>query len=102
MYVTKQDVREMASYVRIGLADDELEQMTQDLNSIIDSLQPITQCDLQGVEPTFHPIAGLSNVMREDISEPGMTQEEALENAHAAEKGQYKIPPILSDEGGSQ
>lgn len=102
MHVTKQDVREIANYVRIGLPDDELEQMTQDLNSIIDTLEPITQCDLDGVSPTFHPISGLSNVMREDIAKPGMTQEEALANASFTEKGQFKIPPILSDEGGSQ
>ncbi len=40
--------------------------MTADLNAIIDSLAPITEYDLDGVEPTFHPIGALSNVMRDD------------------------------------
>ena len=52
--------------------------MTVDLNSIIESLKPITEYDLEGVEPTFHPIGSLSNVMREDVEVAGFTQEEAL------------------------
>ena len=41
--------------------------MTVDLNNIIETLQSIKQLDLEGVEPTFHPIGSLSNVMREDV-----------------------------------
>lgn len=52
--------------------------MTEDLNNIIESLKPITEYDLEGVEPTFHPIGSLSNVMREDVEGTSFTQEEAL------------------------
>ena len=65
-HLTERDVRDIATYARIGLTDDELAQMTTDLNSIIDTLKPITEFDLDGVTPTFHPIGSLSNVMRED------------------------------------
>ena len=65
-HLTERDVRDIATYARIGLTDDELVQMTTDLNSIIDTLKPITELDLDGVTPTFHPIGSLSNVMRED------------------------------------
>ena len=60
-------IRGIAEYARIGLTDEELSEMTVDLNNIIETLQPIKQLDLEGVEPTFHPIASLSNVMREDF-----------------------------------
>ncbi|MGI6536595.1 MAG: Asp-tRNA(Asn)/Glu-tRNA(Gln) amidotransferase subunit GatC [Eggerthellaceae bacterium] len=94
-YVTEKDVRDIAEYARIGLADDELPQMTEDLNNIIESLKPITEYDLEGVEPTFHPIGSLSNVMREDVEKPGFTQEEALENAPKQQDGYFLIPSIL-------
>ena len=55
-HVTEHDVRDIAEYTRIGLTDEEVSQMTVDLNAIIDSLAPITEYDLEGVEPTFHPI----------------------------------------------
>ena len=69
--LTERDVRDIATYARIGLTDEELAQMTVDLNSIIETLKPITEFDLESVDPTFHPIGGLSNVMREDVEVPG-------------------------------
>ena len=72
-HLTEQDVRRMAAYTRIGLADDEVPQMTVELNAIIDGLEPITEYDSEGVEPTFHPIGDLSNVMRTDVEVPGFS-----------------------------
>ena len=94
-HVTERDVRGIAEYARIGLTDEELPQMTADLNAIIDSLKPITEYDLEGVEPTFHPIGDLSNVMREDVERTSFTQEEALANAPKQQDGSFLIPSIL-------
>ena len=98
--LTERDVRDIATYARIGLTDEELAQMTVDLNSIIETLKPITEFDLEGVDPTFHPIGGLSNVMREDVEVPGFTQEQALSNAPQQQDGSFLIPAILG--GGDQ
>ena len=98
--LTERDVRDIATYARIGLTDEELAQMTVDLNSIIGTLKPITEVDLEGVDPTFHPIGGLSNVMREDVEVPGFTQEQALSNAPKQQDGSFLIPAILG--GGDQ
>lgn len=94
-HVTEKDVRAIAEYARIGLADQELSQMTEDLNAIIESLKPITEYDLDGVSPTFHPVGDLSNVMRDDLEEGGFTQEEALSNAPKQQDGSFLIPSIL-------
>jgi len=99
MYLTQKDVRNIADYTRIALTEEEVPLMTTDLNAVIESLKPITQFDLTGVAPTFHPIAGLSNVMRDDVVQPGMSREEALENAPAQQNGQFLIPQILGDGG---
>ena len=99
-YLTEREVRGIAEYARIGLTDEELSEMTVDLNNIIETLQPIKQLDLEGVEPTFHPIGGLSNVMREDEESPSFTQGEALENAPKQQDGCFLIPAILG--GGDQ
>lgn len=98
-HVTEHDVRGIAEYARIGLTESEVAQMTVDLNAIIDSLAPITEYDLEGVEPTFHPIGSLSNVMREDVERPGFTQRVALENAPKQQDGCFLIPSILGDGG---
>ena len=98
-HVTERDVRDIAEYTRIHLTDDEVVQMTVDLNSINDSLKPITEYDLEGVEPTFHPIGSLSNVMREDVERTSFTHEEALSNAPAKQDGCFLIPSILGEGG---
>ena len=98
-HVTEQDVRRIAEYARIGLTDDELPQMTADLNSIIDSLKPITEYDLEGVEPTFHPIGDLSNVMREDVVAAPFPREVALQNSDSVQDGCFEIPSILGEGG---
>lgn len=102
MYLSETDVRNIASYARIGLSDAEVKTMTVDLNAIIESLKPITEFDLEGITPTFHPIAGLSNVMREDTVQPGLSHETALKNAPCQQDGQFLIPPILGDGGGDR
>ncbi len=94
-HLTEKDVRGIATYARIGLTDEEVTEMTVDLNSIIESLKPITEYDLEGVEPTFHPIGNLSNVMREDVEGESFTQEVALENAPKQQDGSFLIPAIL-------
>ena len=99
-HLSEADVRGIAEYTRIGLDAEEVVAMTADLNAIIDSLAPITEFDLDGVEPTFHPIGGLHNVMREDVVEESFTQEQALANAPHRQDGSFLIPAILG--GGDQ
>ncbi len=99
-HLSERDVRALAAYAHIGLADDELPGITADLNSIIENLQPILEYDLSDVEPTFHPIEGLTNVMREDEVQPSFSQERALANAPRQQDGCFLIPAILG--GGDQ
>lgn len=94
-HLTEKDVRGIATYARIGLTDEEVTEMTVDLNNIIESLKPITEYDLEGAEPTFHPIGNLSNVMRDDVEGESFTQEVALENAPKQQDGSFLIPSIL-------
>lgn len=98
-HLTQQDVRDIAEYVRIGLNAEEVERMTVDLNAIIDSLEPITEYDLEGVEPTFHPIGGLCNIMRDDTFRASFAQETAVKNAPREEDGCFLIPSILGEGG---
>ena len=98
-YLTEREVRGIAEYARIGLSGEELSEMTVDLNNIIETLQPITEFDLESVDPTFHPIGSLSNVMREDVETESFTQQVALENAPKQQDGSFLIPSILGEGG---
>lgn len=99
MTLSEKDVRDIAEYARIGLTDEELSTMTEDLNNIIETLAPITQFELDGVEPTFHPIGSLSNVMREDVIRESFDRDTALSNSDSVTDGCFEIPSILGEGG---
>ena len=67
MPLTREEVAGIADYARIALTDAELDEMTTYMNEAVELLEPIRQYDLEGVEPTFHPIGDLSNVMSDDV-----------------------------------
>ena len=99
MTLSEKDIRDIAEYARIGLSDEEVTKMTVDLNNIIDTLQPIREYDLEGVEPTFHPIGDLSNVMRDDVIGTPFPRETALSNSDSTKSGCFEIPSILGEGG---
>ena len=98
-HLSENDVRGISEYTRIGVEESEISQLTRELNSIIDELEPLLQYDLEGVEPIFHPIGDLVNVSRADVAGDSFTQEEALANAAAAQDGCFLIPSILGEGG---
>ena len=112
MALSEKDVRGIAEYAKIALTDDELTQMTSYMSDAVQMLEPVLQYDLPDVEPTFHPIGSLSNVMGDDLREPerdlpnvmredkirgSFTQEVALENAPKQADGSFLIPSILGE-----
>lgn len=103
MSLSQNEVRGIADYARIALTDEELVEMTDYLNdAIVNVLEPIRAYDLEGVEPVFHPIGDLSNVMREDEPAPGLPLAEALENAGQSEGRFFRVPSILGTSGGDR
>ncbi|MBQ6394733.1 MAG: Asp-tRNA(Asn)/Glu-tRNA(Gln) amidotransferase subunit GatC [Atopobiaceae bacterium] len=104
MSLSTEDVRAIADYARIAFNDEELEEMRTYLNSAVKLLDPIRELDVEGVEPTFHPIGSLSNVMAEDaVDQHGRSLDidTALGNAGASEGRSFRVPSILGDEGGA-
>ena len=99
MALTEQDVRGIADYARIALDDAELAEMNAYMNDAVAMLEPILDYDLPDVEPTFHPIGDLSNVMRPDQAESGrdLSIEAALGNAASSRDRCFRVPSILGE-----
>ena len=99
MALSEKDVRGIAEYAKIALTDDELTEMTAYMNNAVSILEPILQYDLPDMEPTFHPIGSLSNVMGDDELEPArdLPLDVALENAGSARDRYFRVPSILGE-----
>lgn len=104
MALRKEDVAGIADYARIALTDAELDEMTTYMNEAVDLLEPIREYDLEGVEPTFHPIGDLSNVMGADVADDprALPIDVALKNVGASRERYFRVPSILGNEGGDR
>lgn len=104
MALSREDVAGIADYARIALTDAELDEMTAYMNDAVALLEPIRQYDLDGVEPTFHPIGDLSNVMGTDVADDprALPIDVALSNAGASRDRYFRVPSILGAEEGDR
>jgi aspartyl-tRNA(Asn)/glutamyl-tRNA(Gln) amidotransferase subunit C len=105
MALTTDDVRRIAAYARIALTENELAEMTAYMSEAIKLFEPIRAYDLAGVEPTYHPIGGLSNVMAADVANKhgrSLSVDAALSNAASTQGKAFRIPSILGTAGGDQ
>lgn len=92
--ITPERVRHVALLARLELTDDEVEQFARELTGVLQHLNKLAELDLEGVPATSHAIP-TSNVFREDVRRPSLTNEEALANAPEQEDGCFKVPQII-------
>ncbi len=86
--VDPDDVRHVAGLARVDLADDEVEEFTEQFADILDYFEALDEVPEVDAEPE------LVNVMRSDEVHDGLTQDEALRNAPETEDGFFKGPSV--------
>lgn len=93
MAITEADVRHVAMLARLALTDEQVGSLTAELSSLLGHIDDLRQLDLEGVEPTAHPLA-MTNRMREDVVVPGLAREDALRNAPDTDGIAFVVPAI--------
>ena len=82
---------------RIQLSDDEVTQLTGQLDAIVDNIAKVSEVATPDVEPTSHPIA-MHNVFREDVVGQTLTTAQTLQNAPDADGDRFRVTAILGEE----
>ncbi|MDQ1617811.1 MAG: aspartyl-tRNA(Asn)/glutamyl-tRNA(Gln) amidotransferase subunit [Actinomycetota bacterium] len=95
--ISRDEVAHLATLARLALTDDELDRYAGQLGVILASVARVAEVAADDIPPTSHALP-LTNVMRDDEVRPGLTQEEALAGAPAAEQGRFRVPRILGEE----
>ena len=93
MAITRDDVVHVARLARLELSEEELERMREQLSAILEAVGKVAQLDLEGIEPTAHPL-DLVNVLADDEPRPSLAREDALANAPDPEGGFFGVPPV--------
>jgi aspartyl-tRNA(Asn)/glutamyl-tRNA(Gln) amidotransferase subunit C len=91
------DVDHVARLARLALTDEERERFGQQLVQILEHAERVREVAAEDVPPTAQPVP-LSNVFRDDLSRPSLSQEEALAGAPEVEQGRFKVPRIIEGE----
>jgi aspartyl-tRNA(Asn)/glutamyl-tRNA(Gln) amidotransferase subunit C len=66
--IKKKEIERLAFFARIKLDKEELQNVPQEITSILEYIQKLSNVDTEGVEPLFH-FSELKNVVRKDKAE---------------------------------
>lgn len=94
MKITKEQVEHVAHLARLNLTESEKEQMTKDMENIIDFASQLNQLDVTNVEPTAHVIP-INNVFRKDEVVASMDRKLLLSNAPEQAQGCFSVPKVV-------
>jgi aspartyl-tRNA(Asn)/glutamyl-tRNA(Gln) amidotransferase subunit C len=89
--ITRDEVLRVARLARLELAEEELVRFGTQLSAILEAVGKVGELDLEGVEPTAHPL-DLANVWAEDEPRPCLSVDEALANAPNREGDSFRVP----------
>lgn len=95
--ITEAEVTHLAQLAVIALTDAEIAEYTTEFGQIIAALSGVSQFGREDVAESARATDAV-NVFREDVVRPGLTQEEALAGAPAADAGRFGVPQILGEE----
>jgi aspartyl-tRNA(Asn)/glutamyl-tRNA(Gln) amidotransferase subunit C len=93
--ISREDVLHVAKLARLEIPEDEIEQVQAELGAILEAVGKVSELDLEGVEPTSHPL-DLVNAWRDDEPRPSLTRDEALANAPDPADGAFRVPAVGS------
>jgi aspartyl-tRNA(Asn)/glutamyl-tRNA(Gln) amidotransferase subunit C len=95
--ISRDEVAHLARLSRLAVTEEELDMFAGQLDVILQSVARIGDVAAADIPPTSHSVP-LSNVYRDDVVVPGLTQEEALSGAPDVAEGRFRVPRILDEE----
>ncbi len=94
--LSREDILKLARLARLRLSDDEVDQFTQEITSILQYVEQLSELDLNDVQPTLQ-VTGLSNVMRADEEiNYGASPADLLQNAPEIEGDLIKVKRMIA------
>jgi aspartyl-tRNA(Asn)/glutamyl-tRNA(Gln) amidotransferase subunit C len=95
--ISRDEVAHLAKLARLAVTEEELDVFAGQLDHILDAVAKVSEVAGKDIPPTSHAVP-LTNVFRDDVVAPGLTQQQALAGAPAAEEGRFRVPRILGEE----
>ena len=94
MKLSREEVLHIARLARLGLTEDEIDRMREQLSNILENFEVLQQVDTSGVPPTAQSVT-LQNVVRDDEVAPSLPADDVLANAPCKEDGFFRVRAVL-------
>jgi aspartyl-tRNA(Asn)/glutamyl-tRNA(Gln) amidotransferase subunit C len=94
MSVDAATVRRIAKLARIAVADDEVEHLRGELNSILAFVEQLQEVNVEGVEP-MTSVTPMAMKKREDKVTDGGIADDIVKNAPATEGHYFVVPKVV-------
>jgi aspartyl-tRNA(Asn)/glutamyl-tRNA(Gln) amidotransferase subunit C len=95
--ISRAEVAHLARLARLAVTDEELDRFAGQLDVILQAVARVGEVAAADIPPTSHSVP-LTNVLREDVVVPCLSQAEALSGAPDAQDGRFRVPRILEEE----
>ena len=94
MTIDKKTVDEIAHLARLEFEDAAKDEIINDMNRMLAFVDKLNELNTDGVEPLIYMNEDI-DVMREDIAQNTITQQEALKNAPKKDSDYFKVPKVI-------
>lgn len=94
MNINKETVYKVADLAKIAIKEEEVDDLTQEMNKILTFMEELNRLDTANVEPLVY-LNETVNVWREDVVKQEINREEGLKNAAVSNGAFFLVPKII-------
>jgi aspartyl-tRNA(Asn)/glutamyl-tRNA(Gln) amidotransferase subunit C len=92
--VKHDDINALAHLARININDDLLDNVTDNINSILSLVDQLQQANTDNVEPMYHPLDATQRLRADEVTETD-TREALQATAPSTEAGLFLVPQVI-------
>ncbi len=92
--INREHVLHIARLARLKLSEEEIQNFTSQLGSILEYIEQLNTADIDGVEPTCF-VAPSHDPLRDDVERPSLDPESTLQNGPSVKKGHFAVPKVI-------
>lgn len=94
MSLTKDDVKKIARLARLHVADEQCDELANELGSILNFVEQLSQVNTDGIALTNSPVHHTMR-LRDDVITAGNAPELVLKNAPDGHMNFYTVPKVV-------
>ena len=94
MEFDKNSTLKLAKLARLSLNDEQLDSLEKDLTSIVSFIDQLKEINTDKIDPTSNSL-NQDLILRDDIAENKLSNEDLLRNVHDSELGFFVVPKVI-------